>query len=247
MLLSKEELHVILVYIKAKKLIGLSDERYSNSTLEIAEKGLIARGYLRSAPDGTLKLISPLIASVGTCAFPETSILINRDTSMGTNQGFFFHAYRLMLVLHTMPITDIHQFTAVENKKMVLSAITSFLQYEKEKAEKYVPGIISLQDLLEIRDQTHEKDVSGTFELLVKKGVHKKTAQAFANALSKPLTNTNIAYVANSGEVTDGFTILEGQDSLWLIQSMNNNYEQVNISITSSGEIYSRVKKFVDL
>lgn len=246
MLLSKEELYVVLAYIKAKKLVGFGDERYADSIIETAEKGLIARGYLLPQPDGKLKLVAPLLASVGTCAFPEASILIHRDTLDGVAQDLYFHAYRLMLVLHTTPMTDIHQFVAVEDEKMILSAITSFLDYKRKEVKKYVPSVISIQDLLEIRDHAHQKDESVPFDLLVKKGFHKKTAQAFSNTLANPLTNTNISYVANSGQATDGFTILEGQDILWLIKPEDNNYEQVNVSTTSSDEIYTQVEKFVN-
>lgn len=252
--LSREELYVILVYLKTNKLTGLDNGKVenpskdnSNGALEVAEKGLLARGFLRPETNGRLKLIDPLFATVGTCAFPETSILITRIIPGGIKQELYFHTYRKMLVVHTIPITDIHQFNVVEDKKMALGEIKSFLNYTKTNLQDLPSGKVELDALLKISEVALEKDGEITFQLLIDIGLDKNIAKAFAQTLSKPLINTNMAYVPRAGELTEGFTILEGRDTLWLIDPVGGEEKQINLSITSPDEIYKRVQKFVDL
>lgn len=250
---SNEELHVILKYLDTDRLAGLEFSpaflrlNTDNDKLlfELAEKALLARGFLKPGEDGKLKLIDPIFAALGTCAFPHTSLLVTKGVFDDHQQIFYFHTYRKMLVIHTVPMTDIHQFMAVDEEKMVFDLLVSFLQLADVDDQRFDPVELELVSLLEARNIAVKQGTSPAFQYLVKNGLHKEIAQTFAESLAKPCLTTTVSYVAQSGEVTEGFTIIFDATHFWLISPSATGNESVEIKVTSRNEITEKVKKFV--
>ena len=122
MALSQEELFVILAHLKAERLLGLESEILKGLSgdqislvMGVAERALMARGFLKPGPENRLQLEPPVFAAVGACAFPETSLIVTRHRPDAVGENYFFHTSRKMIVMHTMPVTAFISLAVEEN------------------------------------------------------------------------------------------------------------------------------------
>lgn len=231
---SQEELFVILAYLKAKSMVGLDpeifkglDEKQVRLALGVGERALIARGFLTHGSNHHLQLEPPVFATVGACAFPETTILITRTRSKALAENYYFHTSRKMIVMHTIPMTAMHQFIAVEEKSAVTKAILSILDLNSIPAQPYPEGKITRAVLGKARDATLESGSEAVLEILSSQDkMDRETASALAETLAHPVANTTLAYVEKQGETTDGCTILQGEEALWLLSPTNDRDDE---------------------
>jgi hypothetical protein len=182
MALSQEELFVIMLYLKAEKLPGLELEVFKSLSEEqtafmmgIAERALVARNFLKPDPEGRLKLEQTIFAIVGACAFPDRSLIVTRTRPEAIEENYFFHTSRNIIVMHTTPVTTIHQFIAVEEKMALMKTILSILNMPSLSKPKYKSGSIQQTVLEEARNAALEKGAEEASMILFQTKLDKKT------------------------------------------------------------------------
>lgn len=255
--LSQEELFVVLAYLQADQLLGLEleifkelSEREFRLIMGVAERALVARGFLKPGPENRLQLEPAVFATVGACAFPETSLVITRNRPNAPEENYFFHTSRKMIVMHTMPVTAIHQFIAVEDKTAIARAVLSILSMGSLSKPKCMPGQVKLTALVNARDAAQEKGAKEAFRILSRASLEEKTAQELAATFAQPVANTTMAYIEHrlEGQPSDGFTILEGKNALWLLAPIESPKDElISILPVSYEDVVQRVKTLLKI
>lgn len=245
---SQEELFVILAYLKAERLSGLDfnllhglDEQQTRLVMGVAERALLARGYFQ-IKDGHLQLTAPVIALVGACAFPEWTAVITQNRPDAPSATYFFHMARKMRVMHTIPLTGIHQFIAVEDAKALAKAALGILALDSQPKITSEGGSIpldSIEPLSELAGQAGGREKA--LALLEEAGLGGELARQMAITLAAPVANTTFASVHHKRDETSGFTVLSGENGLWLITPGED--DTAEIQAVSADEVIEQVRK----
>jgi len=251
--LSQEELFVALSYLKSREIAGLEIERLTalsdkeqSLVLGVAERALIARGFLIREPNMRLNLVAPVLAVLGSCANPETSVILSITYTNSHEEQYYFHSARKMRVIHTIPSTTIHQFMAVEDNTAMIHAILSALSLADVQTRKLGTGKIAYNSLERARDIALEEGSFKAKEILSEE-LEMPLAEAFAEALTGVISNATIV-VINQDDIKEsqGFSILKGEESLWLMSpsgtSGNNKTSKIKVQAVSSNEVVELIQ-----
>jgi len=251
--LSQEEVLAVLAYLEAPSLVGLEteilqglgdDER--RLVLGVAERALIARGFLRPGADNRLELAPEVQATVGACAFPEESVIVTRSPVNAIQEKYFFHCSRRMVVLHVIPMTAIHQFVALEEKQDMLKAMLSILSLADLPAPACPPATLEQETLLAARDAA-EKGTEAALALLSPAGLEDVTARELARSLTTLTASTTLVRVAQKEAA--GFTLLQAENGAWVLSPQNGEGENHRVLAVpaSPDEVRQRVRTLLGL
>jgi len=250
--ISFEELLVLLYHFKRNELAGLDQsplndmsDKEKNLLMAVAERALIARGFLTKGTDNKVKMIDPVLALVGTCLEPEVSLVVENTPTNNVEQLFFFHTARKMRVMHTTPVTGIHQFIAVEDDKAFLKALISTISLGDIQQLNCKDSTLDIAVLITVRDEALEKGAEVASKTLLENNMSEDTAKKFAQSLSNPVSNTTVSFIRNLDDTAEGFTFLKGQKSLWII-TPNDDDDLVTIKNISSNDAIQKLKSLVN-
>ena len=257
-MLSQEELAVVVHYLEADTLLGLEPELFAGLSanqvtlvLGVAERALVARGFLKPGADNRFQVEPAVFAVVGACVFPETSLIVTQIRPGTLAETCFFHISRRMIVMHTIPMTAIHQFIAVEEKEAIARAVLSILDldvsFEQPLGE---PAQVGQAILVHARDVAQAEGPGAAFHVLSQTNMNEEVARELAATLAQPVANTTLAYIEHKeeGELSDGFTVLQGQGALWLLTPVEDSAtESILVLPVSAEEAIQRVKALLKL
>jgi hypothetical protein len=153
--LSQEELFVVLAYLKQPAMMGLNasslsklSEEQKHIVLDVAERALIARSMLVVDGKDHLKLSDPVFALVAGCVASDAAVVISYEFPKRPPEAFFFHVSRKLNIVHTIPMSAIHQFIAVEDRKALLRSAMAALSPLGTQKTLSVPGGELTEDLI---------------------------------------------------------------------------------------------------
>ncbi|MBT7782418.1 MAG: hypothetical protein HN741_05830 [Anaerolineae bacterium] len=248
---SFEELLVLLYHFKRNDMAGLDkgplesmSDKEKNLLMAVAERALIARGFLTRSADSNIKMIDPVLALVGTCLEPEISLIVKNTPVNGLEQLYLFHAARKMRVMHSTPITGIHQFIAVEDDKAFLQALISAMNIGELSRISAEEGFLVFDTLETGRDIALEKGFDAAKKIFVENTLSESLAVELAKALAAPVSNTTVSVVKSLDDSVQGFTLLRGEKSLWIISPTGSD-DQVSIKSVSSNGAAQKLKSLV--
>lgn len=246
--LSQEELLVVLAYIGAKKLLGFNYSVSENTTAEeyqssmkTAERDLFARGFLVQGENQKFKLNDIVFAIVGACASPEQTLLIHKVCPQKPSKDYWFHQSRKMFVLHTIPMTYIHQFISLGGKKALLTSAFSVLEIQGSKT----PGDTSVkikEDIFKkIRDSLQEGKIDLAKSYLIEAGWKDPTLTRFLSSMQNPVFSCTISHIIHhpdgDGDI-QAFSLLQSINGLW---KFVNEADQINVMSSDSEEIFKLI------
>ncbi len=257
--LSQEELFVILAYLKVKSLMGLDprvlddlSEKEIRLVMGVAERALIARGFLGRGGDQKMQLHPAILALVGACAAPEQSLIMTQARLQAFQENLFFHTARQMIVVHTIPLTAVHQFVMLEDKDGIAKAVLSALKLDDKPAPPCAEGYLPDEMVTMARDAAQEEGQDAAEDVLSQSELPTNTAREFAASLAMPIANTTLVALRHRPEqdLAEGFTILEGANGLWLLKPENNLNGHADKSIAlrpvSTQEVVAELKALLE-
>ncbi len=250
--LSQEELFVGMLHLKVETMPGLDlgifkelDEHQTSLMMGVAERALLARGFLRPDQRGDLQLEPAIKGLLYACTFPDKSLFVTRTRPEIGPEEYFFHTYRRMFVMHSIPVTAIHQFIAVEEKNATAKAVLSILNLTTLPKPDWNGGQAELAIFEKARDVAMEKGIDEAIKVLSQTSLNKETTKILAQTLVLPIANTTFAYInhRDNSHPPQGFTILQGKNELWLIEPIEDPKDElISIMPVSSEDIIKRVK-----
>lgn len=219
--LSQEELFVAMLHLKADSFPGLDlerfqelDEKQTGLMAGVAERALIARNLLKPGAEGNWQLEQKLQGVLRACLSADRSLLVQHTRFQVADEEYFFHAFRKMYIMHSVPITAIHQFIATEDKDAVPRAVMSILHLADLPKAKCAQEKMRLLLFEQARDLALEKGAEAAKEVLVQAGLEASSAVELAQTLAVPLANTTLARIENQ-QTGRGFSILQGKNAIW--------------------------------
>ena len=256
--LSQEELFVVLAYLKVDALVGLDNQILKSLSPEqiqlvmsVAERALISREFLSPDADNRLQLEKVVLAIVGACAAAETTLVVTHNRPNRPTENLFFHTARKMVVMHSMPVTAIHQFVALEEKSDIAKLVTAILNVKEQSILKCPEGQIQDELITQARDAALESGKAKALEVLAKSKLEQSTAGQFATTLTSLVSNTTQVYIKhqkNGDSAADGFTILQGSNGAWILKPIENDKtaeKYVSLKPTSPKEISEKTRSLI--
>ncbi len=250
--LSQEEIFVALGYLNQPTMAGLEmnvldelSEREKMLILGVAERAMIARAFLIRSHNHRLQLSSPAFACLSACADPDKSIIIKYTLQNGPEEHYFFHTARKMRVIHTLPLTAIHQFIAVEDDLALNKAILSVLKIKDTPKAKCADVEFDISIFIEARNLALDGKIKET-EAIFKKKIDGNSAALLADALSMPISNTTISFIDKVKNHMDGFSIFESKENTWLLKPSNSteNSNKIIIRLVDSKKVIAEIKNW---
>lgn len=199
--LSREELYVVMRLLKARQIPGF-DTAWLNADadghmpedvqrmLEVAAYDLIARSYLSKIQlpeaDEPLRLTmpSPLIALVGACAFNEFTMFLSLQRTPNGPRMLYLHGLHTLGVVHTMPLSNVHQFEAISNRNGIVNVIDEVLLLADQPVSELHGGTVSAADVELARDAAIAGDIEQAAALLLHDELPTETAYMLAGAMN---------------------------------------------------------------
>lgn len=250
--LSQEELFVAMLHLKAKFFPGLDlqrfqelDENQINLMAGVAERALIARNFLKPGADGDGQLEQKIAGLLKACLSADRSLLVRHVRPQAGSEEYFFHVFRSMYVMHSIPITAIHQFIATDDRNAVPRAVVSILHIPDLPKAECPQGKIQLSLFEQARDLALEKGAEEARTILVQAGLEAPTAGEVAKTLAAPLANTTLARIEGQQDGR-GFSILQGKHAVWQIEPLEEE-EWIAIRPVSANEAVQVVKEIATL
>jgi hypothetical protein len=252
MALSQEELFVIMFYLRTETLPGFDlsiiknlDQDQLNLIVGVAERALLARGFLKPDSEGRLQPELYIKLIIGTCTAPEKSLIITRICPKAPEEDYFFHTLSDVIVMHSIPITSMHQFIAVKDKKAITRTAISILSMDSLPKLKCTPGTVQQTVLENARDAAQNSGSKDALEILTHTDLTKETARQFAATLTRSVTNTTFAYFTKDKPI-DGFTLLQGENGYWLLEPVEDSTNgMISVFPVSNRNIIQRIRSLL--
>ena len=257
--LSQEELFVLLGYLKAPSLMGLDGKildqlppSEARAVLKAAERCLVARGHLQPASDHRFTLLTEITGLLATCITPEVSVLVNHNRSEHLDEQLFIHHLRKMTVLHTLPLSGIHQFIALEKKNASLQVITSLMKLSDKNEFQGRAGEIFSSQIMVAREYAQKNRKEECVDILVKGGLKKEFAEKLAVTLMNPLSSTNVVMIRHGKNFNEGqgLNVLQGGNCIWLLRPQDYDSQErrpVEVTAVSSQQVLDALKQMINL
>ncbi|MCA9934556.1 MAG: hypothetical protein H6662_06320 [Ardenticatenaceae bacterium] len=242
--LSQEEVFVVLAHMGMRQMLGIDGGIFQSLTKEqvelaftVAERALIARGFLKPGEDAKLQ-IDPVVLSIfATCTVPDTSLIITRSEPEMAAIAFFFHLTKQLQVGHTSPASGIHQFTVYAEKTAVSNIIHNILQLDSQEKLPCPSGELAETAVTQARDAAVDSGMEGALAVLQQTDLADETQKQFAQTLSSPKANTTFVHInhkIDKDNQADGFTVLEGINGLWILKPASG--DDVSLQPVSAAE-----------
>jgi hypothetical protein len=250
--LSQEELLVVMAYLGAKKLLGFNYSVSENTTAEeyqssmkTAERDLIARGFLVQGENQQFKLNDIVFAIVGACASPEQTLLIHKVYPQKPSEDYWFHQSRKMFVLHTIPMTYIHQFISFGGIKALLTSAFSVLEIQGSKTLSYPSAKIKEGILIKVRNLLQEGKIDLAKSYFIEAGWKDPTLTMFLSSMQNPVFSCTISHIIHhpdgDGDI-HAFSLLQSKNGLWKFVSEG---DQINVMSSDSEEIFKLISNML--
>ena len=259
--LSQEELFVLLAYLEVDSLMGLNNgilhdlsKEQIQLVLGVAQRALIARGFLTPTNEENRYQLVPLILSlIGTCVKPDSSLIITYDRPQSPAETYFYHQANSELVQHTIPVQAIHQFIEVTDPSLPVEAVTTLFRVNNQPAPTATTQLIQIPQAIftQARQIAFDNGANSARQTLIGANVEKSQATALAQTLAQPIANMTLValqHQANGSSNADGFTILHGSNGFWLLQpteDTNMPEEFINIQPITGTTVTNRVTALV--
>lgn len=230
--LTFEELAVLLNIMGVDAFAGFDREVLNQVTPEqqsliesTARRGLIARQYI-SVEDGELK-IEPLVLTLLTaCVVPATTTVMVINRPAAESELHYLHEAEEVVVAHTPQDEGFHRFIWRRTLQPLVESALVVLDLQKESTIDCPSVVVSESVLTQAREAVPQGEAR-VQAVLQRAGVPQETAVPLSHSLVTARTYATLAHIDHEQDnAQDGWTLLEADNGLWLVQPVTNN--QIN-------------------
>ena len=242
--ISQEELLYLLKILGSPIIPGIDPgifekvtERDIGIAVSVAERALIARGFITPKGDGYVNIDEVPLALVGTCAMPVYSVIVE-VTNTKTTQGIFWHGTERIIVEHSSPLRGIHKFKALAKETDLANYIQKCIPSPDETSLESLEGLLE-ESFYEqgkniIRDTSN---IGEAVQIFTAGGLDKKTADGLAQAMDGAESTLTIGFIrhksGNTSYSVGGVGIIAPKRSFFispLEDSTKFNLQSLNFS-----------------
>lgn len=258
LLLSRDELLVILKTLETAQLPGLDDEPNGPRTeaeqllaLEVAIRGLRARGLALMQNDGTFLLHDTLLNLVGTCAYPQSTLFIfHWPAGQEEPVRYFGHLRADQFVVHTRPDPVLHLFSLLGTREQLLENALDFCHDEETTSPLAFEFSLSSNDFGHVRELSEQGNVQEAFVYLAERNIQAEAATSFIHTLSSnPRVSIlqTLQQTVNNTVIKRDFTLIQDTQATWFVGAVDATDENtlLRIQIMNRSELIALLDQWV--
>lgn len=246
-LLSREELLLVLRLLQAPTLAGLDadpagelDAAQQAVAFTVAERALRARELAQLRPSGELAIHTALLAAIGVCAYPQTTIFVyhwpvNGDAAI----RYFGHVRAHEIVVHTRPADVLHLFSRLPSTTQLVTQLLAACGWEDGPPALGQPFTIPTSLFADIRRMAMTGAVQGAMDLLRPQRIVPESARAFIMTLAEAprLSVVQMRKQVNGTVQARDFTLVQNSQRSWLVTNAPGAEEAVTIKAVNKPEV----------
>jgi hypothetical protein len=228
LLVSTEELLLILTLLQSGTLPGMSSSLYENLApeqlsmcLDVAGRSLRSRSIAQIEPDGQFRVRRDILEVVGACAYPEGTLVITIAESPGGNRATFFaHRREEHFVLQTSPEPELYRFQAYATRGETIEAISQVCELPKITANISEPVFTTQQTIGLVRNAVEAGKIDDARVAFAasSRGLP-QLLEAFVDLLAKPhriAVMQSISYLTSDSAAIQVATLVYDSEQVWL-------------------------------
>jgi len=238
-ILSRDELALILSLLQARTIPGLGPDPLGERTAEqqdaafvTAARGLRARGLARARtadqPDAApLAVHAGVLAAVSACAFSTGALFIfHWPSGVELPLRVFGHLRDGAFVIHTPQEDVLHRFTMLASKEQLVDQALAVCQLAEQPAALAGELRLTGGDFTRLRELAEQGDLIQARKLLdPDPGSSELVNSLLASLASQPQVTITQMLQTNDGGVAvrRDFTLVQGAAALWLVEPVDGD------------------------
>ena len=253
MLLSQEELVVLLRILRAPGILGLDTKFLNNMSTEqvaaalvAAERSLYARGLIQvNENENRVDIDATALALVGTCLLPEYTLMAFSNDDNSLPSIHYYHVSSSLAVEFFSREQGLLSFLGTDQAQKLLPSIENILRLRNQKAPAKQSICLPEDSFVQAWENMKSGKRKLAEEIFQKEKAHKPTFDALLKSLEKPICNGSVIRLdatTDNKNQTSGFSFIEGKDGIWIISpEKKNDTAWVNISPCSADEVRASI------
>ena len=245
MLLSREELLLVLNLLQAETIPGLDGDPLGPLTdegqalaLTMAGRALRARELAQVGPNGDLAIHTSLLTAVGVCAYANSTIFVYHWPSDETLPvRYFGHLRGEVIVAHTRPEDVLHLFTLLPTKALLMEQVLAVCEYEEVGADSSLRLKLSSDHFVRVRELTAEGEENAAVTFLTNSGESVDSARAFVSTLADSarvsIWQTLKQVDAETVQKRD-VTLIQNKQYAWFVVPMSDEENAVLLAVSTT-------------
>lgn len=247
-LLSRDELLLILQLLRAPSLVGLDANPTGEWSADqqrvaftVAERALRARELAHLRPGGDLAVHTALLAAVGVCAYPQTTIFVYHwPANAEAATRYFAHQRAGELVAHTRPADVLHLFTRLPSATALVAQLFTACGWEDVPTGASQQFTLPTPLFADVRRLAMNGDVAGALALLREQRLAVDSVRPFVMTLAEAprLSVVQMRKQGNGGVQTRDLTLVQNSQRSWLVTNgVNNDPDTLAVKTTTRTEV----------
>jgi hypothetical protein len=234
--LSQEELLFILNLLHAPTTLGIDPEIFKDASqreigfaVKVAERALIARGFIKPTVKGNFEIDEVPMALVGTCALPSYSILIEIASPERTI-NIYWHGTEHLTVEHIVVAPGIHGLRALSLQDKLIEHLSEHLPFTVEKKPDFKRMKKLDKKVYEkSRDFAVNNQIDKAEKVLINAGINSVDGHQLADLITKANTTYAIGFIRHTRPVENslfkGGTLIISSMGCCLVEALEGSEE----------------------
>lgn len=257
-LLSRDELRAILRILDADFIPGLDSDPLGSLSaeqdalsVEVAGRGLRARGLARIREDGQWVVRDAVLRAVGACAYSQSAVFIYHWPAEGDIPiRLFGHILKETVVAHTRPEDVLHLFSVLPSREALIDEVLGMCQLEEGLEDMGYQSTVPGQAFAALRELSSAGQTADAVRALTETAVPQEIAQALAELLAASPRISVIHTLKQRGKEavdTQDFTVLQCPGKAWLVAPLGpaSSPESLLVKSTTREEVRTRLLDWV--
>ncbi|MEZ4864317.1 MAG: hypothetical protein R3C14_23595 [Caldilineaceae bacterium] len=247
-LLSREELLLVLQMLRVSALPGLDDDpngalsaEQQATALTVAARALRARELAQVRDNGELAIHTALLAAVGVCAYPQQTIYVYHwPTNGAAARRYFGYVRGEEIVAHTRPADVLHLFARLPSPPYFVGQLLSACAWEDGLTSAPLHFTAPVAIFAQARQQADNGAPQAAANLLVQHRASVESARAFATTLAdRPrLSIVQMRKQHNGAVAARDLTLVQNSQRSWLITNDGEGEKaSVQVKSTTTAEV----------
>lgn len=233
---SAQEMVFLAGLLGADSLLGVDDPFWGWLANEIeaawqqALESLAERRFIEIQPDGNVVMDVAVAALMGTCAFPEASLILTYAPASGEATTWHFHVTR-HLAVEQVPLGEpvsTCRLTALEDGGAAYRRLLEIWRLNGQLAVSSSGGTLPEAGLTRARELAGESGQEAARTALQQAGLETTVAAALAETLAEPVANGALVALTRRETAWEvaGLGSLEGRNGLWRLRAFSRGGER---------------------
>jgi hypothetical protein len=252
-LLSRNELEVILRVLEVGDLPGLESDPLGELTAEqraygliVAERSLRARELARTNEAGKLLIHREVLELVGACGLSEgTLVVTTARPADATGAQWYGHRLGETCVVHSLPDLALHQFTQVADRTALVQLIGASAGWPDCPAAPISPVTLAGDVIASARTMAPQ-DQAAAATALKAAGAESVTADALAATFASPYGVTVVQAIHRRDANTvaaASVSILYNDAQLWLMTEIDSGASQFDLRTATRPQVETLIQQ----